>query len=153
MRNWSAERWTSPSTVQRLDGHSLFGHPLSQRPALGDRLHWASTETATERAGHIEGALSSGERAALAVLAAPSGADEPGTGVIGAGTEKSRCHAPARNGMVVARHADALRRIVRSHPRTPRSHRKKSPSYEAPSDSDAGNPFPVHGDTTAPGET
>ncbi|MFI1831827.1 hypothetical protein [Streptomyces olivaceoviridis] len=74
-------------------GHSLFGHPLSQRPALGDRLHWASTETATERAGHIEGALSSGERAALAVLAVPSGADEPGTGVI----------APARRNPVVMR--------------------------------------------------
>ncbi|MGW3464266.1 FAD-dependent oxidoreductase, partial [Streptomyces olivaceoviridis] len=76
-RNWSAERWTSPSTVQRLGDYSLFGHPLYRRPALDNRLHWASTETATEHAGHIEGALVSGERAALAVLAAPSGADEP----------------------------------------------------------------------------
>ncbi|CAM5713511.1 MULTISPECIES: flavin monoamine oxidase family protein [Streptomyces] len=85
-RNGSAQRWTSPSRVQRLDDYSLFGHPLCQRPALEDRLHWAATETVTEHAGHIEGALASGERAALAVLAAPSGADEPGIGVIGAGT-------------------------------------------------------------------
>ncbi|MEU4893055.1 FAD-dependent oxidoreductase [Streptomyces sp. NPDC044780] len=38
------------------------------RPALGGRLHWASTETATGHAGHIEGALLSGERAARAIL-------------------------------------------------------------------------------------
>ncbi|MFF8908662.1 FAD-dependent oxidoreductase [Streptomyces olivaceoviridis] len=60
------------------------GHPLYQRPALDARLHRASTETATEHAGRIEGALASGERAALAVLAAPSGADEPRIGVISA---------------------------------------------------------------------
>ncbi|RXS88441.1 FAD-dependent oxidoreductase [Streptomyces sp. TM32] len=70
LRNWSAERWTSPSTVQHLADYSLFGHPLYQRPALDGRLHWASTETATDHAGHIEGALAAGERAARAVLAA-----------------------------------------------------------------------------------
>ncbi|MET9358259.1 FAD-dependent oxidoreductase [Streptomyces sp. NPDC006617] len=42
-------------------------HPLYQRPTLVGRLHWASTETATEYAGHVEGALLSGERAAHAV--------------------------------------------------------------------------------------
>ncbi|MGW3564624.1 flavin monoamine oxidase family protein [Streptomyces sp. NPDC000941] len=71
IQNWSAEQWTSPSTVQRLTDYSLFGHPLYQRPALDGRLHWASTETATDHAGHIEGALAAGERAAQAVLAAP----------------------------------------------------------------------------------
>ncbi|MET8955512.1 flavin monoamine oxidase family protein [Streptomyces sp. NPDC004393] len=77
VQNWSTERWTSPSTVQRLADYSLFGHPVYQRPTLHDRLHWASTETATEHAGHIEGALTAGERAALAILAAPSGANYP----------------------------------------------------------------------------
>lgn len=69
VQNWSTEQWTSPSTVRRPADYSLFGHPLYQRPALDGRLHWASTETATDHAGHIEGALAAGERAAQAVLA------------------------------------------------------------------------------------
>ncbi|GKQ40691.1 FAD-dependent oxidoreductase [Streptomyces sp. A012304] len=69
VQDWSAELWTAPSTVQHLTDYSLFGHPLYQQPLLGGRLHWASTETATEYAGHIEGALAAGERAAQTVLA------------------------------------------------------------------------------------
>jgi monoamine oxidase len=57
--------------VQQLADYWLLGHPLYQRPTLDGRLHWASTETATDHAGHIEGALAAGERAAQAVLAAP----------------------------------------------------------------------------------
>ncbi|MFD7403754.1 flavin monoamine oxidase family protein [Streptomyces sp. NPDC059866] len=68
MQDWSSERWTAPPAVHRLADYSLFGHPLYQRPALGGRLHWASTETAARYAGHIEGALATGERAAHAVL-------------------------------------------------------------------------------------
>ncbi|MFI9601216.1 flavin monoamine oxidase family protein [Streptomyces sp. NPDC052043] len=68
VRDWSRESWTAPSSVHALADYSLFGHPLYQRPALEGRLHWASTETATDHAGHIEGALLSGERAAHAVL-------------------------------------------------------------------------------------
>lgn len=70
VQNWSTERRTSPSTVHHLADSSLFGHPLYQRPALDGRLHWASTETATAYAGHIEGALAAGERAARSVLTA-----------------------------------------------------------------------------------
>ncbi|CAM5291909.1 MULTISPECIES: flavin monoamine oxidase family protein [Streptomyces] len=73
VQDWSSERWTAPSTVQHLADYSLFGHPLYRRPALNGSLHWASTETATDHAGHIEGALASAERAARAVLAAPTG--------------------------------------------------------------------------------
>ncbi|MGP3775405.1 flavin monoamine oxidase family protein [Streptomyces sp. SDT5-1] len=69
VHNWSEEHWTSPSTVQQLADYSLFGHPLYQHPALTGRLHWASTETALDHAGHVEGALGAGERAAAAVLA------------------------------------------------------------------------------------
>ncbi|MFJ2899122.1 flavin monoamine oxidase family protein [Streptomyces sp. NPDC087218] len=79
-QNWSTEHWTSPPTVQRLADHSLLGHPLYRRPALGGRLHWASTETATEYAGHIEGALAAGERAARSVLTARENTDGPLTG-------------------------------------------------------------------------
>ncbi|MBO8196392.1 FAD-dependent oxidoreductase, partial [Streptomyces oryzae] len=57
VQDWSGEHWTSPPAVHRLADHALFGHPLYQQPALGGRLHWASTETAPEYAGHLEGAL------------------------------------------------------------------------------------------------
>ncbi|GAB2488605.1 flavin monoamine oxidase family protein [Streptosporangium sandarakinum] len=71
VQDWSSERWTSPPGARHLTDYGLFGHPLYQRPALAGRLHWASTETATSHAGHVEGALLAGERAARAVLAAP----------------------------------------------------------------------------------
>ncbi|EHN78443.1 hypothetical protein SMCF_2033 [Streptomyces coelicoflavus ZG0656] len=79
VQDWSTEEWTAPSTVQRLADYSLFGHPLYQRPALDGRLHWATTETATDHAGHIEGALAAGQRAARTVLAA-SDADDSAPG-------------------------------------------------------------------------
>jgi len=56
--------------VQQLADYSVFGHPLHQRPTLDGRLRWASTETATQYAGHIEGALTAAERAARALMAA-----------------------------------------------------------------------------------
>ncbi|MFF9045147.1 flavin monoamine oxidase family protein [Streptomyces parvulus] len=71
VQDWSTERWTAPSTVQRLADYSLFGHPLYQQPTLNGRLHWASTETAAEYAGHVEGALAAAERAARAIHAEP----------------------------------------------------------------------------------
>ncbi|WP_103347662.1 FAD-dependent oxidoreductase [Amycolatopsis sp. CA-128772] len=67
VRDWSREEWTSPSEVDRLTDYGLFGHPGFRRPALEGRLHWASTETATDYAGHVEGALAAGQRAAEAV--------------------------------------------------------------------------------------
>lgn len=81
VQDWSGERWTAPSTVRHLADYSLLGHRLYQRPALDGRLHWASTETATDHAGHIEGALAAGERAARTVLAAPADADNTALGV------------------------------------------------------------------------
>ncbi|MFC8538179.1 flavin monoamine oxidase family protein [Streptomyces sp. NPDC057249] len=81
VQDWSTEQWTAPSTVQHLTDHSLFGHRLYQRPALDGRLHWASTETATTHAGHIEGALAAGERAARTVLAASADADDTAPGI------------------------------------------------------------------------
>ncbi|MFG2132776.1 flavin monoamine oxidase family protein [Streptomyces sp. NPDC048751] len=68
VQDWSSERWTAPPAVHHLADHSLFGHPLYRRPALGGRLHWASTETADRYAGHIEGALAAAERAVTASL-------------------------------------------------------------------------------------
>lgn len=78
-RDWSRERWTSPPDVHRLNDYGLFGHALYQRPALEGRLHWASTETARRYAGHLEGALEAGRRAAEAVLAASASRGETST--------------------------------------------------------------------------
>lgn len=66
--DWRDERWTSPLGVERLSAYQAFGHQRFQQPALDGRLHLASTETATESPGHIEGALASAERAAKAIL-------------------------------------------------------------------------------------
>ncbi|MFD5452053.1 FAD-dependent oxidoreductase [Streptomyces sp. NPDC127100] len=82
VQDWSGEQWTAPSTVEHLADYSLFGHPLFQRPALDGSLHWASTETATDHAGHVEGALASGERAARAVLAAPADVNDTARDII-----------------------------------------------------------------------
>jgi monoamine oxidase len=63
--NWSAERYTSPRTPHPHATMAMFGHPAFQ-PAPGDRLLWASTETARVGAGHVEGAIRAGLAAALA---------------------------------------------------------------------------------------
>ena len=47
---------------------ATYGHPDYQVPAGDGRLHWASTETAPEAAGHIEGAIAAAERAVVAVM-------------------------------------------------------------------------------------
>lgn len=69
-QDWSAERYTSPHGVARLDDYRWFGHPLYSQGAWDGRLHWASTETSIISPGHIEGALAAAERAAQAVMAA-----------------------------------------------------------------------------------
>ena len=69
VQDWSCEPYTSPPGHTPTGAHHLFGHPAYQEPALGGRLHWAGTETATTHAGHIDGALQAGARAASAVLA------------------------------------------------------------------------------------
>ncbi len=80
VQDWSGEEWTSPAGVAQLGDYSFFGHRLYQRPALDGRLHWASTETARDYGGHIEGALAGGERAAYAILhALPDPNPQPAT--------------------------------------------------------------------------
>lgn len=69
IQDWRDEPWTSPPDVERLTAYQTYGHGLYQQPLFDDRLHFASTETATESPGHIEGALFSSERAAASILA------------------------------------------------------------------------------------
>jgi monoamine oxidase len=69
IQNWATEDYTSPPNVASLNAYQLFGHPMYAEPALGGCLHWATTETARESPGHVEGALAGAERAVAGVLA------------------------------------------------------------------------------------
>jgi len=70
VHDWRHEEYTSPVGVEGLHATHLFGHPLFAAPALAGRVHWASTETASQSPGHIEGALAAAGRAARAILSA-----------------------------------------------------------------------------------
>ncbi len=65
-RNWAAERWSRGcySGAFGPSGWTDFGKAL--REPVG-RIHWAGTETATVWNGYIDGAITSGERAAAEV--------------------------------------------------------------------------------------
>jgi monoamine oxidase len=67
--DWAAEPWSRGGPVANFaaGGWSAAGPAL--RAPLGP-LHWAGTETATRWAGYLDGAVSSGERAAAEALAA-----------------------------------------------------------------------------------
>ena len=70
IRDWRTAHYTMTSDAVGLTDYATYGHAAFQQPSLGGRLHWASTETATDAPGHIEGALAAAERAATAVIAA-----------------------------------------------------------------------------------
>lgn len=69
VHDWSRDRWTVPPGAADNGNYGLFGHNVFQRSAMGDRLHWASTETASACAGHVEGALVAAERCVAAIRA------------------------------------------------------------------------------------
>lgn len=68
-QDWPAEAFTGggPVTVMGTGALTKFGHSLRQ--PVGP-VHWAGTETAIEWTGYIDGAISSGARAASEVLSA-----------------------------------------------------------------------------------
>jgi monoamine oxidase len=66
IQDWSAEKWTH--TDSGAHDYGLFGHPIYSAPNLGGRIHWSSTETAANYAGHIEGALEAAERTSLNII-------------------------------------------------------------------------------------
>ena len=73
LTDWRLERYTSPTHQLPQADTSGYGAPIFQRP-VNDRIHFASTETATAYAGHIEGALRAGRAAAeRAAINAPLG--------------------------------------------------------------------------------
>ncbi len=67
-RDWSGDPYTNDEVVW-IGDPLPYGHPGFAQPQLGGRLVWAGTETATAGAGHMEGAILSGRRAAALVLA------------------------------------------------------------------------------------
>ncbi|MFZ8981719.1 MAG: flavin monoamine oxidase family protein [Candidatus Nanopelagicales bacterium] len=64
VHDWRREAYTNPATPSARGTTRNFGHPIFQGAMLDGRLSWASTETATAYAGHIEGALRAGLDAA-----------------------------------------------------------------------------------------
>jgi monoamine oxidase len=64
--SWSQEEWTRgcPVGIPAVGSFATYGPHL--RAPVG-RLHWAGTETATFWNGYMDGAVSSGERAAAEV--------------------------------------------------------------------------------------
>lgn len=68
IHDWRLEPFTVTPETLGLSDYTTYGHRAYEQPALAGRLHWASTETAPDAPGHIEGALAAAERAAAAVL-------------------------------------------------------------------------------------
>lgn len=68
INDWRHEKFTSPPEVERLVTYQAFGHSAFAEPQMEGRLHWASTETATENPGHIEGALAAAARAVSLIV-------------------------------------------------------------------------------------
>ncbi|MEI6446351.1 MAG: flavin monoamine oxidase family protein [Actinomycetes bacterium] len=67
-RQWLEERWSQGGPV----AYAGPGVLTRGRGALSDplgRIHWAGTETSSQWAGYIDGAIRSGERAAAEILA------------------------------------------------------------------------------------
>ncbi|HEY5251832.1 MAG TPA: flavin monoamine oxidase family protein [Acidimicrobiales bacterium] len=68
-QHWPAEPYTRGGPVAVFSPGLLTGFGPALRDPIGP-VHWAGTETATQWCGYIDGALSSGVRAAGEVLAA-----------------------------------------------------------------------------------
>ena len=68
-QDWPAEQFTLGGPVTVMSPWALTGFGPALREPVGP-VHWAGTETAFEWCGYIDGAISSGERAAAEVMAA-----------------------------------------------------------------------------------
>ena len=69
-RDWSDDPYTNDEVLWFTDPLP-YGDPAFTEPRYGGRLVWAGTETAGAGAGHMEGAVRSGRRAASQVLRVP----------------------------------------------------------------------------------
>ena len=64
--DWPAARWSRGGPVGIAGPGVLLGHGPALRQPVG-RIHWAGTETSTYWNGYMDGAVRSGERAAVEV--------------------------------------------------------------------------------------
>jgi monoamine oxidase len=71
-QHWPAEPFSGGGPVAISAPGALSGFGPALREPVGP-LHWAGTETATQWCGYLDGALSSGLRAADEVMAAVGG--------------------------------------------------------------------------------
>ncbi len=67
-RDWSNDPYTNDEVLW-FDEPLPYGQPALAEPLFDGRLVWAGTETADAGAGHMEGAVRSGRRAASQLLA------------------------------------------------------------------------------------
>jgi monoamine oxidase len=74
-RDWAAEEWSRGCYGGRFGTGVWTGYGEALREAVG-RVHWAGTETAEVWNGYMDGAVRSGERAALEVSIALERASE-----------------------------------------------------------------------------
>jgi monoamine oxidase len=66
--DWTHEQWTTGGPVANYAPGTMVQFGSAIRHPFG-RVHWAGTETATYWSGYMDGAVSSGKRAAAEVLA------------------------------------------------------------------------------------
>ena len=64
--DWTADEWSRGCYAGTMVPGTLTGYGEALRAPCG-RIHWAGTETATEWAGYLDGALQSGIRAATEI--------------------------------------------------------------------------------------
>lgn len=69
MKDWSDSKFTSPANVAELNNYQFFGARELTESHMNGRLHFTSTETATDSPGHIQGALSAARRTADRIIA------------------------------------------------------------------------------------
>lgn len=116
VQDWSDEVWSRGGPVHLL-GPGVLTQDRAALWAPVGRLHWAGTETAVYWHGYMDGAITSGQRAAAEVLTALAGtpAPAPGSGAPPAGSGGSRTlpatgssEALAAAGLVAAATATAV---------------------------------------------
>jgi monoamine oxidase len=69
IKDWRLDRHAVPPGARPLTPMETYAHPRYQEPAGDGRIHWASTETAPDAPGHIEGAIAAAARAVKAITA------------------------------------------------------------------------------------
>ena len=68
IKDWSRSEFTSPPGVFQLNDYQLFGSQVLRDAHFDERLHFASTETAIDSPGHVQGAFSAARRTAESIM-------------------------------------------------------------------------------------